>query len=241
MIRVQGMRKSYRTGKLVTEVLHGVDLQIDEGALVSIVGPSGSGKTTLLHTIGGLDRDYQGEVVVDGRDLHQLSDVELSDYRNRKVGFVFQHFYLLPHLTCTENVALPALFARGEATLTPKQAEDRAREVLAQVDLEDKADLPPTTLSGGQRQRVAIARALFQRPRLMLCDEPTGNLDSKMGGAIMDLFCELNENERITMLIVTHDPKIAASARRQIRVQDGNIEEHGEPSEDEDVGTEARR
>lgn len=223
MIRVRGMHKSYRTGKLVTPVLHGVDLDIAAGEMVSIVGPSGSGKSTLLHAIGGLDRDYEGTIEVGERDLRAMSDVELSDYRNRHVGFVFQTFNLLPHQTCAENVALPALFARGEESLSPPQALDRARDVLARVDLTEKVDAQPTTLSGGQRQRVAIARALFNQPQLMLCDEPTGNLDSAMGQAIMDLFARLNEEDGITVVIVTHDPKISAATQRTVRVQDGRV------------------
>ncbi len=217
------MHKSYRTGKIVTPVLHGVDLDIADGETVSIVGPSGSGKSTLLHAIGGLDRDYEGLVEVDGRELRSLSDVELSRYRNEHVGFVFQTFNLLSHQTCAENVALPALFSRGQELLSRADALARAREVLTRVELAEKVDSPPTMLSGGQRQRVAIARALFNRPRLMLADEPTGNLDSAMGATILALFRRLNEEDGITVVIVTHDPKIAASTHRTVRVQDGKV------------------
>jgi ABC-type lipoprotein export system ATPase subunit len=222
MIRLRGMYKTYRTGKVATEVLRGIDLDIEDGELVAIVGPSGSGKTTLLHAIGGLDADYTGKVEIDGRDLHELSDVELSDYRNRTVGFVFQHFYLLPHLSCIENVSLPHVFSRAEQ-LHDGELRKRALEVLEQVDLVEKAEDPPTTLSGGQRQRIAIARALFNRPRLLLCDEPTGNLDSKLGASILGLFRQLNEEQGITVLIVTHDPNIASAARRQVLVADGKL------------------
>ncbi len=233
MIRVRGMHKSYRTGKIVTPVLRGVDLEIEDGEMVSIVGPSGSGKSTLLHAIGGLDRDFEGTIEVDGRNLQSLSDVALSDYRNRHVGFVFQTFNLLPHQTCVENVALPALFARGQGMLSPQQALTRARDVLERVDLSDKLDARPTMLSGGQRQRVAIARALFNRPQLMLCDEPTGNLDSAMGTAILELFARLNEQDGITVVIVTHDPRIAASTGRSVKVHDGlvlEVETAAEPA-----------
>jgi ABC-type lipoprotein export system ATPase subunit len=226
MIRLRGMHKSYRTGKVATEVLRGIDLDIDEGELVAIIGPSGSGKTTLLHAIGGLDSDYTGTVEVDGKDLHALSDAELSDYRNRTVGFVFQHFYLLPHLTCLENVTLPHVFSRAEQ-MQDGELRKRGMEVLEQVDLTEKAEDPPTTLSGGQRQRIAIARALFNRPRLLLCDEPTGNLDSKLGASILALFRDLNEQQGITVLIVTHDPNIAAATRRQILVADGRLANEG--------------
>lgn len=223
MIRVRGMEKSYRTGKLVNKVLHGVDLDIDAGEFVAIIGPSGSGKSTLLHALGGLDRDFTGSVEVDGRDLHKMSDVQLSDYRNRHVGFVFQSFNLLQHLSCRENVALPAQFARGEDLPSPEAAAKRAAEMLERVGLEDKIDALPNTLSGGQKQRVAIARALFNRPRLMLCDEPTGNLDSKTGSHILGLFRDLNKEDGITLLIVTHDPRISEIAPRTIRVEDGQL------------------
>lgn len=218
------MHKRYRTGALVTHALRGVDLDVEEGEFVSIVGPSGSGKTTLLHTIGGLDRNYEGTVEVHGRELGSMSDVELSDYRNKTVGFVFQAFYLLPHLSCAENVALPSLFARN-AGAPPSRADvhERAKAALARVELADKIDAPPTTLSGGQRQRVAVARALFNRPSLMLCDEPTGNLDQKMSATIIDLFREVHASDGITIMLVTHDPKIAAATDRQIVVEDGRI------------------
>ncbi len=224
MIRIRGMHKSYSTGKLVTEVLRGVDLDIEDGEFLSIIGPSGSGKTTLLHAIGGLDSDYKGSIEVLGHTLAKLSDVELSAYRNETVGFVFQSFYLLPHLTCLENIALPAVFRRSDA-MSEADATARAQEVLGQVDLAEKAEALPTMLSGGQRQRIAIARALFHRPKVILCDEPTGNLDSKMGAAIIDLFRQLNENDGITVVIVTHDPTIAANTRRKILVADGALTE----------------
>ncbi len=229
MIRIRGMRKSYTTGKVVTDVLRGVDLDIEDGEFISIIGPSGSGKSTLLHAIGGLDSDYTGSIEVGGRDLAKLRDAELSAYRNETVGFVFQSFYLLPHLTCLENIALPAVFKRGQE-LDQAAAHARARAVLAQVDLAEKADALPTMLSGGQRQRVAIARALFNRPKMLLCDEPTGNLDSKAGGAILDLFRTLNEKDGITVLVVTHDPSIAASTPRRILVSDGALTEGDGPS-----------
>lgn len=235
MIRLRGMHKTYHTGKVATEVLRGIDLDIDEGDFVAIIGPSGSGKTTLLHAIGGLDAEYTGTVEVEGKDLHKMSDVELSDYRNRTVGFVFQHFYLLPHLTCLENVTLPHVFSRAEQ-LAEDALRKRGMEVLEQVDLVEKADDPPTTLSGGQRQRIAIARALFNRPRLLLCDEPTGNLDSKLGASILALFRQLNEEHGITVLIVTHDPAIAAATSRQVVVADGKLASNGDDTPTDDAG-----
>lgn len=231
MIRVRGMHKAYRTGKVVNEVLRGVDFDVTAGDFISIVGPSGSGKSTLMHAIGGLDRDYTGTIVVEDKDLHAMSDRELSDYRNRSVGFVFQAFYLLPHLTVLQNIALPAVFARGGERLDEAAADARAKEVLEQVELGTRGDSTPTMLSGGQRQRVAIARALFRRPKLLLCDEPTGNLDSKMGAQIIDLFRRLNEDAKITVMIVTHDPKVSAATRRTLRVDEGKLTEGAEPSE----------
>ena len=224
MIRIRGMHKSYSTGKVVTEVLRGVDLDIEDGEFISVIGPSGSGKSTLLHAVGGLDSDYKGSIEVDGKDLAKLSDAELSGYRNETVGFVFQSFYLLPHLTCMENIALPAVFKRG-GELDEAAANARAKAVLEQVDLAEKADSLPTMLSGGQRQRIAIARALFNKPKVMLCDEPTGNLDSKTGSAVIELFRTLNERDGITVIIVTHDPRIAASTPRKILVADGALTE----------------
>ncbi len=224
MIRIRGMHKSYTTGKVVTEVLSGVDLDIGEGEFISVIGPSGSGKSTLLHAIGGLDSDYTGSIEVDGKNLAKLSDAELSEYRNQTVGFVFQSFYLLPHMTCLENIALPAVFKRdGEEDHATSLV--RAKAVLEQVDLAEKANALPTTLSGGQRQRIAIARALFHRPRVILCDEPTGNLDRKTGSAIIDLFRKLNEDDGITVIIVTHDPQLAATTKRKILVDDGALTE----------------
>jgi putative ABC transport system ATP-binding protein len=223
MIRVRGMRKTYRTGKVENEVLCGVDFEIADGEFISIVGPSGSGKSTLLHAIGGLDTDYGGSIEVDGKDLRGLSDKELSDYRNRNIGFVFQSFYLLPHLTVLENVALPAVFARSGKPMDHAAATARAKAVLEQVELTEKTDSTPTMLSGGQRQRVAIARALFHEPRVMLCDEPTGNLDSKMGAQIIEIFRKLNHEAKITVLIVTHDPRISAATTRTLRVDDGTL------------------
>jgi ABC-type lipoprotein export system ATPase subunit len=223
MIRVRGMRKSYRTGRVATEVLRGIDLDIAQGELVSIVGPSGSGKSTLLHAIGGLDRDYTGTIEVDGKDLHTLGDAQLSAYRNTSVGFVFQSFYLLPHLTLLENVSLPATFTRGAAALDDDALALRAHEVLREVELDERAESMPTMLSGGQRQRVAIARALFNRPKLLLGDEPTGNLDSKMGAQIVELFRKLNREQEITVLLVTHDPRVADVTDRTLRVEDGQL------------------
>jgi ABC-type lipoprotein export system ATPase subunit len=225
MIRLRGVRKRYTTDKVVNEVLKGIDLDIADGEFVAIVGRSGSGKTTLLNVVGALDTDYEGSVEVGGRDLRKLDDVAISDYRNRNIGFVFQSFHLLEHMTCRENITLPALFARGEGLLDPVAAAARADEVLREVDLTEKREAFPTTLSGGQKQRVAIARALFQRPKLMICDEPTGNLDSSTAQAILALFRRLNEEHGITLVIVTHDDMISKACKRIVRIDDGRIVE----------------
>ena len=221
MIRLTGVKKSYVAREHTTHVLKGVDVEIEQGEFVSIVGRSGSGKTTLLNIIGGLDGDYTGKVEVDGQDLHGLGDRELSAYRSRKVGFVFQSFHLLEHMSCLENAALPALFARtGE---TSAQVEKRAQEVLEQVGLADKIHARPSHLSGGQKQRVAIARALYNRPKLMVCDEPTGNLDRATAQSVLDIFTALNEDEGVTVLVVTHDDMVSRMARRTIQIEDGQI------------------
>lgn len=226
MIRVRGLHKSYRLAGTRAgaelPVLRGVDFDVAAGEFVAVVGRSGSGKSTLLGILGGLDTEFTGEVTVDGRELRRLSDAELSRYRNETIGFVFQSFHLLGHLSCQDNVALPALFRRGrkeprEALLT------RARELLERVGIADKALARPTTLSGGQKQRLAIARALFHDPRLLICDEPTGNLDSASAAAVLGLFTGLCKTAGVTLLVVTHDPSIAKAADRIIEIRDGRI------------------
>ena len=225
MIRVRGLKKAYRTRHHVNEVLRGVDLDVEEGEFVAIVGRSGSGKTTLINVIGGLDSDYTGEVEVQGRTLSRLDDVALSSYRNEHVGFVFQSFHLLEHLSCLENAAMPANFTRGKKARSLEEAHKRAREVLTQVGLEDKCEDLPRNLSGGQKQRVAIARALFNRPTLIVCDEPTGNLDSETAESVLELFRTLNRDGGVTLLIVTHDDFVAEAADRCVRVHDGVVKE----------------
>ncbi|MCA9691467.1 MAG: ABC transporter ATP-binding protein [Myxococcales bacterium] len=224
MIRVRGLRKTYRAGGDQHEVLAGVDLEIARGEYVSVVGRSGAGKTTLLNIIGGLDSDYTGEVEVEGRRLDKMRDYEASGYRNRHVGFIFQSFHLLDHMTCLENVLLPALFEQSGAS-TVSEHRARAHALLEQVGIPEKAGALPMNLSGGQKQRVAIARALFNKPTIMICDEPTGNLDRASGDAVIELFRGLNRDDGITLLIVTHDPEIARSATRCLRIEDGQVHE----------------
>lgn len=221
IISLRGIRKAYRGGP---EVLTEVDLDIAEGEIVALMGRSGCGKTTLLNIIGGLDADFGGEARVAGLAIHQLADRELSEFRNTRIGFVFQAFHLLEHLNCFENVALPALFARDGG---PDQAERQARAeaLLTRVGLEGVGRRYPGELSGGERQRVAIARSLFCRPRLLLADEPTGNLDARTGDAILEMFRNLNEEEGLSLVMVTHDEVVARAAHRVVRLESGRVAE----------------
>jgi ABC-type lipoprotein export system ATPase subunit len=222
VIRVSGLHKSYRDGDTLNHVLRGVDLVIASGDLVALMGPSGSGKTTLLNIMGGLDQDYQGSVTVAGQTLAGLDDAALSSFRNRSVSFVFQHFHLIPHLPVVDNVSMPSWFDRKRAGTDLRQ---QAMEVLGRVGLSHKAKTTPNRLSGGEKQRVAIARALFNRPRILLCDEPTGALDAPNGDRVLATFAELNREDGITIVVVTHDPQVAAKCRRTIQVADGRATE----------------
>ncbi len=222
MIRARGVHKSYRTGKSELPVLRGVDLDVADGEFVAVVGRSGSGKSTLLGILGGLDTDYKGSVEVGGQDLQKLPDARLSAYRNASIGFVFQAFHLLDHLSCRDNVALPDLFVRG-AGMAPAAARARAAELLARVGIAEKAEARPSTLSGGQKQRLAIARALSHRPALLIGDEPTGNLDSNTAEDVLALFLKLCRDDKVTLVLVTHDLHIAGAADRVIEMRDGLI------------------
>jgi putative ABC transport system ATP-binding protein len=217
VVFVRDLRKGFGRD----EVLRGVTLSIERGELLGLVGRSGSGKSTLLSILGGLDRDFTGEVRLFGQDLGSLSDRALARLRNEKIGFVFQSFHLLHHISCLENVLLPNSFAAQP--LVPDKAQELGREALDRVGLLDRAASRPAELSGGQRQRIAIARALLFRPELLLCDEPTGNLDAQTGQQIIDLFRRLNK-EGQTMLLVTHELRVAQAARRILRIVDGQIE-----------------
>ncbi|WAS92748.1 ABC transporter ATP-binding protein [Nannocystis punicea] len=234
MIRARGIRKSYRlTGAQSGElpVLRGVDFDVADGEFAAVVGRSGSGKSTLLALLGGLDSDYSGELKVAGKELRTLSDAELSAYRNATIGFVFQAFHLLDHLSCEDNVALPALFrVNGKESKDVRLA--RARELMEMVGIADKIGARPSTLSGGQKQRLAIARALYHKPQLLICDEPTGNLDSTSAAAIIALFRRLRDESGVTLTIVTHDPTIAAAADRVIEIKDGVVELAGNGGEE---------
>ena len=226
LISLQGVNKWYGSGAGRQQVLYDVNVDVKQGNLVSIIGTSGSGKSTLLNIIGGLDRQYSGDVHVLGHAYNKLTDGRLSRLRNRQIGFVFQAFNLLDHLTCWENVALPAFFGKH-----PGNARDMAREHLERVGLEHKVNAKPGNLSGGQKQRVAIARALFNKPELLLCDEPTGNLDTRTGQQIIDLFSSLNKNMGITVVIVTHEHRVSQVADRCIRLEDGRVTSNGAPAD----------
>ncbi|MBI4660995.1 MAG: ABC transporter ATP-binding protein [Verrucomicrobia bacterium] len=219
LVRAVGVRKSYRLGDRVVEVLRGVDLEVARGELVALTGASGSGKSTLLHLLVGLDAPNAGEIRFSGHNLAKLSSVELARFRNLKVGFVFQAYHILPELDALENVCLPARIAR----LDSKAAASRGRELLDRVGLGDRTDHKPYELSGGEQQRVAIARSLINNPELLLADEPTGNLDSHTGQEIIELLCALRAERQTTLIIATHDSRIASQAPRVVGLLDGQI------------------
>ncbi len=220
ILEVQSVKKSYSMGKVVVPALRGVTFSVKEGKFLTIFGPSGSGKSTLLHLIGGLDRPDEGEILIEGLNILELGDNELAELRLRKIGFVFQFFNLLPRLTALRNVELPLSIAG----IPEKEALQRARETLKLVGLEARVNHKPSELSGGEQQRVAIARALINNPKIVLADEPTGNLDTKTGWEIVQLMRRLNNEKGQTFVVVTHDPHIAEVAHRIIHLKDGLIE-----------------
>jgi ABC-type lipoprotein export system ATPase subunit len=219
LLSARGLSKSYVMGRRTLEVLRGVHLDVARGEFLALRGASGAGKSTLLHLMGGLDSPNAGEIFFDGQNLARFSEGELTHFRNRRVGFVFQAYHLLPELTALENVCLPARVAR----ISAPAAEKRGRELLARAGLGERTDHKPFELSGGEQQRVAIARALVNEPELLLADEPTGNLDSRTGGEIIELLKDLHVEKHMTLVIATHDAQVAAHAQRAIELADGCI------------------
>jgi putative ABC transport system ATP-binding protein len=220
LIELRDITKIYDLGEVQVEALVGARLDIDEGEFVALIGPSGSGKSTLMNTLGCLDRPTRGSYKLAGEEIATMSRDERARIRNARIGFVFQNFNLLARTTALENVELPLLYARG---LSARQRRQRAIDKLTLVGLADRLHHHPSQLSGGQQQRVAIARALVNEPSILLGDEPTGNLDSKTSREVIGLLSELNERERLTVILVTHDPEVAKSARRTVVLRDGRI------------------
>ena len=220
MIALRDIGKTYRLGETSFDALDGVTLDIARNEYVALTGPSGSGKSTLMNLLGCLDTPSRGHYSLDGEAVEGMDDEQLASIRNRKIGFIFQNFYLMPRLTALDNVAQPLIY-RG---LSPVRRRERAADALRRVGLADRVGHRPNELSGGQRQRVAVARALVGKPELLLADEPTGNLDSRTAREIMDLFEQLHV-EGQTLIVVTHDPGIAACCKRLIRLHDGHIAE----------------
>ena len=219
MLKLKNIHKSYQQGSQEFPILKGIDLHVKEGDFLAIMGPSGSGKSTLMNIIGCLDKASAGSYHIEGTDVSDLSDNQLSDLRNQKIGFVFQNFNLMPKLTACQNVELPLTYMK----VPKKERRERALEMLRLVGLEERSDFKPMELSGGQKQRVAIARALVTNPSFILGDEPTGALDTKTSVQIMELFKQFNEQGK-TIVIITHEPEVAQLCKQTVVLRDGNIE-----------------
>ncbi len=222
MINMTKISKIYNTGSVRFEALKSIDIKVDKGEYIAIVGPSGSGKSTLMNIIGCLDMPSEGDYLLEGQAVVDMTSNELADIRNTKIGFVFQAFNLLPYATAFENIEIPMLFAKVNA----RKRKERILDLLSRVGLADKINNKPTEMSGGEMQRVAIARSLANNPDIILADEPTGNLDSKSGGEIVKIFDELNADGK-TIIIITHDMNIANKTNRVIKLKDGHVESNG--------------
>lgn len=221
MLRTHNLHKIYNNGNKTLHVIRGIDLIIERGQIISIVGPSGAGKSTLLHLLGGLDEPTEGEVFIEDLELYKLSDAELARIRNEKVGFVFQFYHLLPEFTVLENVVLPAMINLKAKNRNIKNLRQEALEILQKVGLQDRVDYFPSQLSGGEQQRVAICRGLMNTPAILFCDEPTGNLDSQSGEEIVSLIRDLNSQNKMTVVLVTHNEELAKIADNIFYLKDG--------------------
>jgi len=219
IIEVSSLAKRFTTNGSTVNALNGIDLRIKKGETLAVVGVSGSGKSTLLHILGTLDRPTEGEVFYEGENIFCKTEKELAAFRNREIGFVFQFHYLLPEFSAIENVMMPPLIQGVD----PRQAKESAREVLERVGLGQRLTHRPGEMSGGEQQRVAIARAVVLKPKVILADEPTGNLDLETGESVLDLFLKLNNDEELTLILVTHNPSVAMRLRRKIKLLDGRI------------------
>lgn len=229
MIRIESMVKTYQMGQIQVQALLGVSCHVQRGEMVAIMGPSGCGKSTLMNILGCLDSPTSGTYMLDGAEVGKLSDSELAEVRNKKIGFVFQKFNLLPRTSALDNVELPLLYGRGDG----RNGRMRALEALERVGLSQRAGHKPNQLSGGEQQRVAIARALINRPSIILADEPTGNLDSRSSRDIIALLRQLNRDDRMTVVLVTHDAEVGTQAQRIIRLRDGRIVGEEAPQQQE--------
>ncbi|MGK9171700.1 lipoprotein-releasing ABC transporter ATP-binding protein LolD [Yokenella regensburgei] len=219
LLQCDNLCKRYQEGNVQTDVLHDVTFSVGQGEMLAIVGTSGSGKSTLLHLLGGLDTPTSGDVIFDNQSMRKLSSAAKADLRNRELGFIYQFHHLLPDFSALENVAMPLLIGKQK----PAEIDARAREMLRSVGLEHRASHRPSELSGGERQRVAIARALVNNPRLVLADEPTGNLDARNADSIFQLLGELNQSQGTAFLVVTHDLQLAKRMSRQLEMRDGRL------------------
>jgi len=223
MLTAKDIKKIYKAGAKEVRAVDGISLEVRKGESLAIVGPSGSGKSTLLHVLGGLDRPTSGKILLEGLDLYSMSDSSRARARNLKIGFVFQAYHLLPEFTALENVMLPALIGRSSLVVSRSSKKEKAKNLLESVGLSDRMHHRPGELSGGESQRVAIARALINEPQVLLCDEPTGNLDSKNSDAIYAILLDLKIKSGISLVIVTHDETISRSLDRTIRLKDGRV------------------
>ena len=221
MLRAESIHKIYKDGKRELHVLKGVSMELRKDDVIAIVGPSGAGKSTLLHILGGIDKPSSGKVFLDSSDFYSLDDIKRAKFRNQKIGFVFQFYHLLPDFTALENVMLPALIKIRESGGKKQEVKNRAEILLEDVGLGKRIHHRPSELSGGEQQRVAIARALVNNPKALLCDEPTGNLDSEMGLEILNILFNLNKKNKTAIVIVTHDKEIARRANRIVEMKDG--------------------